>query len=81
MMIPAELVFVASCGREIGAGRANSFFVLLTLSLVDPQINAEVTLKEGCLPSAVVAPGRLVECSLTARSDFSDNYFDLRRKS
>jgi beta-mannosidase len=50
------------------------------LSLVDPQINADVTLKEGLLAIELSARSlaRLVECSLTgADVIFSDNYFDL----
>jgi beta-mannosidase len=50
------------------------------LSLVDPQIHADVTLKEGLLAIELSARSlaRLVECSLTgADAVFSDNYFDL----
>ena len=50
------------------------------LSLVDPQIDAVVTLKGDLLAIGLSARSlaRLVECSLTgAEAVFSDNYFDL----
>jgi beta-mannosidase len=50
------------------------------LSLVDPQIKADVRLKEDLLVIELSARSlaRLVECSLTgADVVFSDNYFDL----
>jgi beta-mannosidase len=50
------------------------------LSLVDPQIQAEVTLENGRLAIDLTARSlaRLVECSLTGTDVvFSDNYFDL----
>jgi beta-mannosidase len=77
-----ELAFVAESwqgGRRLALQTA--FFVPTKhLSLVDPQINADVTLKEGLLAIELSAGSlaRLVECSLTgADVIFSDNYFDL----
>ena len=77
-----ELVFVAelwSRGRRLAMQTA--FFVPTKhLSLVDPQIHADVTLKNGLLAIELSARSlaRLVECSLNgADVIFSDNYFDL----
>jgi beta-mannosidase len=77
-----ELVFVAELwqgGQRLTAQTA--FFVPTKhLSLVDPQIHAEVTLKEGLLNIELSARSlaRMVECSLAgADGVFSDNYFDL----
>jgi beta-mannosidase len=77
-----ELVFVAELWQgERHLTTQDAFFVPTKhLSLVDPQINAEVTLKEGLLAIELSARSlaRLVECSLTgADIIFSDNYFDL----
>ncbi len=86
-----ELVFVAELwqgdrGRPAGPLAAQTAYFVPTkhLSLVDPQINADVTLKEGLLAIELSARSlaRLVEVSLTgapAESGviFSDNYFDL----
>jgi beta-mannosidase len=77
-----ELVFVAELWQgERRLTTQTAFFVPTKhLSLVDPQINAEVTLKEGLLAIELSARSlaRLVECSLTgADIIFSDNYFDL----
>ena len=84
-----ELVFVAELWQGDRAGRRplaaqTAYFVPTKhLSLVDPQINADVTLKEGLLTIELSARSlaRLVEVSLTgARAEtvvFSDNYFDL----
>ena len=50
------------------------------VSLVDPQINADVTLKDDLLTMdlSTHSLARLVECSLTGVDVvFSDNYFDL----
>jgi beta-mannosidase len=77
-----ELVFVAEswqADRRL-AGQTAVFVPTKYLSLVDPQINADVTLKEGLLAIELSARSlaRLVECSLTgADVIFSDNYFDL----
>ncbi|MCX6029952.1 MAG: glycoside hydrolase family 2 protein [Chloroflexi bacterium] len=77
-----ELVFVAELwqGDRRLAGQTAFFVPTKHLSLVDPQINADVTLKEGLLAIELSARSlaRLVECSLTgADVIFSDNYFDL----
>jgi beta-mannosidase len=82
-----ELVFVAELwpgDRRLANGplaAQTAFFVPTKhLSLVDPQIKAEVTLEEGLLDIELSARSlaRLVECSLTgADVVFSDNYFDL----
>ena len=77
-----ELVFVAELwqGDRRLAGQTAAFVPTKYLSLVDPQINADVTLKEGLLAIELSARSlaRLVECSLTgADVIFSDNYFDL----
>ncbi len=77
-----ELVFVAELwqGDRRLAGQTAVFAPTKHLSLVDPQINADVTLKEGLLAIELSARSlaRLVECSLTgADVIFSDNYFDL----
>lgn len=77
-----ELVFVAELwqGDRRLAGQTAVFVPTKYLSLVDPQINADVTLKEGLLAIELSARSlaRLVECSLTgADVIFSDNYFDL----
>jgi len=82
-----ELVFVA----ELWAGdqgkttvplatQAAFFVPTKHLSLVDPQIHADLTLEEGLLAIELSARSlaRLVECSLTgADVVFTDNYFDL----
>jgi beta-mannosidase len=87
-----ELVFVAELwsgdqGQTTGPlasgplATQTAFFVPTKhLSLVDPQIRAEVTLKDGLLAIDLSARSlaRLVECSLAgADAVFSDNYFDL----
>jgi beta-mannosidase len=77
-----ELVFVAELwqGDRRLAGQTAFFVPTKHLSLVDPQINAAVRLKEGLLAIELSARSlaRLVECSLTgADVIFSDNYFDL----
>jgi len=77
-----ELVFVAELwqGDRCLAVQTAVFVPTKYLSLVDPQINADVTLKEGVLAIELSARSlaRLVECSLTgADVIFSDNYFDL----
>jgi beta-mannosidase len=77
-----ELVFVAELwqGDRRLAGQTAFFVPTKYLSLVDPHINANVTLKEGLLTIELSARSlaRLVECSLTgADVIFSDNYFDL----
>ncbi len=77
-----ELVFVAELwqgGRRL-AGQTALFVPTKHLSLVDPHINADVTLREDLLAIDLSARSlaRLVECSLTgADVIFSDNYFDL----
>jgi beta-mannosidase len=77
-----ELVFAAELwqGDQRLAGQTSFFVPTKHLSLVDPQINAEVTLKQGLLAVELSARSlaRLVECSLAgADLIFSDNYFDL----
>ena len=77
-----ELVFVAELWQgDRRLATQTAFFVPTKhLSLVDPQIHANVTLKEGLLAIELSARSlaRLVECSLTgADVIFSDNYFDL----
>ena len=86
-----ELVFVAELwqgdrGGTTGPLAAQTAFFAPTkhLSLVDPQINANVTLKEGLLTIELSTRSlaRLVEISLTGTPAeggviFSDNYFDL----
>jgi beta-mannosidase len=81
-----ELVFVAELWQrdQCLAGQTAFFVPTKHLSLVDPQIKADVTLKEGLLVIDLSARSlaRLVECSLTGASGedgvvFSDNYFDL----
>ncbi len=82
-----ELVFVAELwqgDRRLANGplaaQTAVFVPTKYLSLVDPQINADVTLTEGLLAIELSARSlaRLVECSLTgADVIFSDNYFDL----
>jgi beta-mannosidase len=77
-----ELVFVAELwqGDRRLAGQTAVFVPTKYLSLVDPQIKADVTLEEGLLVIELSARSlaRLVECSLTgADVIFSDNYFDL----
>jgi beta-mannosidase len=81
-----ELMLVAELWQGDRRLAAQTAFFVPTkhLSLVDPQINAAVTLKEGLLTIELSARSlaRLVECSLTgAGADggviFSDNYFDL----
>jgi beta-mannosidase len=75
-----ELVFVAELwqGDQRLAAQTAFFAPTKHLSLVDPQIKADVTLKEGLLTIELSARSlaRLVECSLTGVI-FSDNYFDL----
>jgi len=77
-----ELVFVAELWQgDRCLARQTAFFVPTKhLSLLDPQIDAQVTLGEGLLDIELSAHSlaRLVECSLTgADVIFSDNYFDL----
>jgi beta-mannosidase len=82
-----ELVFVAELWQEDhrlanGPLAAQTAFFVPTkhLSLVDPQIEADVMLKEELLTIELSAHSlaRLVECSLTGTDIvFSDNYFDL----
>ena len=77
-----ELVFVAELwqGDRRLAGQTAFFAPTKHLSLVDPQISAGVTLKDGLLTIELSARSlaRLVECSLAgADIVFSDNYFDL----
>jgi beta-mannosidase len=77
-----ELAFVAELwqGDRRLATQTAFFAPTKHLSLVDPQINADVTLKEGLLAIELSARSlaRLAECSLTgADVVFSDNYFDL----
>ncbi len=77
-----EVVFVAELWQKDRclAVQTAVFVPTKHLSLVDPQINADVTLKEGVLAIELSARSlaRLVECSLTgADVIFSDNYFDL----
>jgi beta-mannosidase len=81
-----ELVFVAELwqGDQRLATQTAFFAPTKHLSLVDPQIHADVTLKESLLTIELSARSlaRLVECSLTGAPAeggvvFSDNYFDL----
>ncbi|MFN2242888.1 MAG: beta-mannosidase, partial [Anaerolineae bacterium] len=81
-----ELVFVAELwqGDRHQAWQCAFFVPSKHLSLVDPQIEADVTLEEGLLAIELSARSlaRLVECSLTGAGAeggviFSDNYFDL----
>jgi beta-mannosidase len=77
-----ELVFVAELWQADRRLAAQTAFFVPTkhLSLVDPQIKADVTLNESLLTIELSARSlaRLVECSLTgADAIFSDNYFDL----
>src|SRR5574341_280323 len=77
-----ELVFVAELWQgEKHLAQQTSFFVSTKhLLLADPQINSNLTLKEGMLAIELSARSlaRLVECSLNgADVIFSDNYFDL----
>jgi beta-mannosidase len=77
-----ELVFVAELwqGERRLAAQTAFFVPTKHLSLVDPRISANVTLKEGLLAIELSARSlaRLVECSLAgADVIFSDNYFDL----
>ena len=77
-----ELVFVAELwqGDRRLAGQTAFFAPTKHLSLVDPQISAGVTLKDGLLTIELSARSlaRLVECSLAgADIVFSDNFFDL----
>ena len=77
-----ELVFVAELWQgDRHLATQTAFFVPTKhLSLVDPQIHADVTLKEGLLAIELSARSlaRLVECALVgADVIFSDNYFDL----
>jgi beta-mannosidase len=84
--IRRELVFVAELWQGDRRLAVQTAFFVPTkhLSLVDPQIRADVTLKEGLLTIELSACSlaRLVECSLTGAPTeggviFSDNYFDL----
>jgi beta-mannosidase len=81
-----ELAFVAELWEgDRRLAMQTAFFVPTKhLGLVDPQIIADVTLKEGLLAIELSARSlaRLVECSLTGAPAeggviFSDNYFDL----
>jgi beta-mannosidase len=77
-----DLVFVAELWQADRCLALQTAFFVPTkhLSLVDPQINANVTLNEDLLAIDLSARSlaRLVECSLTsADAVFSDNYFDL----
>lgn len=77
-----ELVFVAELWQEEKRlAQQTAFFVPTKhLSLTNPQIISNLTLKEGTLAIELTARSlaRLVECSLTgADVIFSDNYFDL----
>jgi len=77
-----ELVFVAELWEEDRRLTLQTAFFAPTkyLSLVDPQIKGDVTLKEDLLSIELSARSlaRLVEISLTgADVIFSDNYFDL----
>ena len=80
-----ELVFVAELWQEDRRLTVQTAFFAPTkhLSLVDPQIKNDVTLKEDLLSIELSARSlaRLVEISLTgADVIFSDNYFDLPAK-
>lgn len=81
-----ELVFVVELWqRDARLAVQTAFFVPTKhLSLVDPEINADVTLKDELLAIELSARSlaRLVECSLAGAPAeehvvFSDNYFDL----
>jgi beta-mannosidase len=81
-----DLVFVAELWQgDRRLALQTAFFVPTKhLSLVDPQINADVTLNEGLLSIQLSARSlaRLVECSLAGAPAkggvvFSDNYFDV----
>jgi beta-mannosidase len=77
-----ELVFVAELwqGDRRLATQTAFFAPTKHLSLVDPQIQVDVTLQDGLLTIELLARSlaRLVECSLSgADVVFSDNYFDL----
>ncbi len=81
-----ELVFMAELwqGEERLALQTAFFVPTKHLSLVDPQVSAAVTVKDGELAIKLSARSlaRLVECSLAGapaegRMVFSDNYFDL----
>jgi beta-mannosidase len=77
-----ELAFVAELWQEDQRlARQTAYFAPTKhLSLVDPQIETSVTLKDGLLTIQLSARSlaRLVECNLTgADVVFSDNYFDL----
>ena len=77
-----ELVFTAELWQgEQCLTRQTSFFAPTKhLLLTDPQIDSNLTLKDGLLAIDLSARSlaRLVECSLTgADVIFSDNYFDL----
>jgi beta-mannosidase len=77
-----ELAFGAELWQGDRRLAAQTAFFVPTkhLSLVDPEIHADVTLHEGLLTIELSARSlaRLVECSLTgADVVFSDNYFDL----
>ncbi len=77
-----QLVFVAELwqGEKCQAQQTSFFVPTKHLSLSDPQIKANVTLKESLLTIKLSARSlaRLVECRLIgADVIFSDNYFDL----
>jgi beta-mannosidase len=77
-----DLVFVAELwqGNRRLACQTAFFVSTKHLSLVDPQIHAEVTQEDGLLAIELSAGSlaRLVECSLAgADAILSDNYFDL----
>ncbi|MEI2690934.1 MAG: glycoside hydrolase family 2 protein [Anaerolineae bacterium] len=77
-----DLVFVAELWQGADRlARQTTFFVPTKhLSLVDPQIHAEVTESSGLLTIDLSSRSlaRLVECSFSgADAVFSDNYFDL----
>jgi beta-mannosidase len=77
-----DLVFIAELwqGEECLARQTAFFVPTKHLLLVDPHINAKLTVNEGILAIelSALSLARLVECSLTgADVVFSDNYFDL----
>ncbi|MBP7962501.1 MAG: glycoside hydrolase family 2 protein [Caldilineaceae bacterium] len=77
-----DLVFVAELwqGDQRLTVQTALFAPTKHVSLVDPQINADVTLKDDLLTMdlSTHSLARLVECSLTGVDVvFSDNYFDL----
>ncbi len=77
-----ELLFVAELwqGEKYLAQQTSFFVPTKHLSLADPQIRSNLTLKEGMLAIELSARSlaRLVECGLNgADVIFSDNYFDL----